>query len=449
MKKLLLILLSVLAFPTFAQITITQSDFLALVGKVKTRLTYRSQDQALVASLIAKSGSSQSWSLDDGSFSLEDTTTEEFVAGTAGAPGASDPAFATATHYVKSWVSSNADSVNHAFVAIASDAVTAFGAAWDSAGVAHKIYYTPGDKVAQLPLSMGTKWTSTTALSYSQEPGFSLGVVNENEVDAEGTLAFPGGQSKQVLRVRTMRIMDFGFYKDTTTTYTFIAKSDREAATIIAPKSTFGFPIPGSVSYFSGGGGGGGNQDVTEAPQLTSPADGVTITDSEVAFSWGTVPKASSYRLQVSQTMDFQTILHGDLITGTSKTYALEPGQYYWRVAGVSAETKDGPWSATRTFTLVPLGVAEQNLIFTLEPNRPNPFTAETKIGYTLKTDSYVSIVVHDQLGNKVATLVDGMEHRGSHTAIFDGREIPSGQYFYTLTADGQSMTMPMILVKN
>ena len=65
MKKLILILLSVLAFPTFAQITITQSDFLSLVGKVKTRLTYRSQDQALVASLIAKSGSSQSWSLDD------------------------------------------------------------------------------------------------------------------------------------------------------------------------------------------------------------------------------------------------------------------------------------------------------------------------------------------------------------------------------------------------
>lgn len=448
MKSLILFLILLVSGSGYAQLTITSADFTALVGKPKTRLTYRSDNQVLVNSFIAKTGTGQTWDLSDASFTLSDTTTEEFVAGTAGAPGANDPAFVSATHHAKSWVSSNADSVNYLFMTLSASSASALGSSWDSSGTVHKIYYTPANVVAQFPMSLGVQWTSNTVLTYSQDPGTSIPVTNQYEVDAEGILTFPGGQSKEVLRIKTMQIIDLGFYIDTTTIYTFAAKSDRESASIIAPKSVFGFPLPGSISYFTGAGG-GGNQDVTEAPQLTLPADGATITATEATLEWGTVANASSYHMQVSQALDFQTIVHDNMISGTSKTYAFVPGLYFWRVAGVSAENKEGTWSAIRSFTMATSGVEEENYIFALEPNHPNPFTTETKIGYTLRSDSYVTIVVHDQLGNKVATLVDGMEYRGSHTAIFDARELPSGQYYYTLTAGGQSITMPMILIKN
>ena len=60
-----------------------------------------------------------------------------------------------------------------------------------------------------------------------------------------------------------------------------------------------------------------------------------------------------------------------------------------------------------------------------------------------------VTIVVYNTLGEKVATLVDGIQAPGTRTVEFDGGGLPGGVYFYRLTAgSGVSQTRKMVLMK-
>ena len=77
MKRLILIILAfVIISPVFAQVTITQSDFLALVGQAHTRSTYDSDDQGAMATLIAKAGAGQTWDLSGLTFTPTGTAYE-------------------------------------------------------------------------------------------------------------------------------------------------------------------------------------------------------------------------------------------------------------------------------------------------------------------------------------------------------------------------------------
>ena len=52
-------------------------------------------------------------------------------------------------------------------------------------------------------------------------------------------------------------------------------------------------------------------------------------------------------------------------------------------------------------------------------------------------------------LGNEVATLVDEKKSPGSYEVEFDGSNLPSGIYFYSLSVDGSLVdSKRMILLK-
>ena len=83
-----------------------------------------------------------------------------------------------------------------------------------------------------------------------------------------------------------------------------------------------------------------------------------------------------------------------------------------------------------------------------LAQNYPNPFNPSTLISFQLKTGSFVSLVVYDLLGREVRTLVSGNIPEGSYNIRFMAADLPSGIYFYKLTADNYSTTKSMILIK-
>jgi hypothetical protein len=85
---------------------------------------------------------------------------------------------------------------------------------------------------------------------------------------------------------------------------------------------------------------------------------------------------------------------------------------------------------------------------FTLSQNYPNPFNPTTQIGFTLPKGSNVTLKVYNVLGQEVATIFQGFQNAGKYIASFDGANLASGIYFYSLHADNFTMTKKMILMK-
>ncbi|MEO8513886.1 MAG: M28 family peptidase [Ignavibacteria bacterium] len=96
-------------------------------------------------------------------------------------------------------------------------------------------------------------------------------------------------------------------------------------------------------------------------------------------------------------------------------------------------------------------GIASNNepAEFRLNQNYPNPFNPMTNIQFTLGKPSHLKIVVNDILGREVAELADISFSAGTHNSVFDGRNYPSGIYYYSMFIDGALFeTKKMILVK-
>ncbi|MBX7046217.1 MAG: T9SS type A sorting domain-containing protein [Ignavibacteria bacterium] len=87
---------------------------------------------------------------------------------------------------------------------------------------------------------------------------------------------------------------------------------------------------------------------------------------------------------------------------------------------------------------------------FSLRQNYPNPFNPSTVIRYQLSVAGNVSLKVFDLLGKEVATLVNEKQNAGSYAVDFNSAEfnLPSGIYFYTLSAGEFKETRKMVLVK-
>lgn len=99
-----------------------------------------------------------------------------------------------------------------------------------------------------------------------------------------------------------------------------------------------------------------------------------------------------------------------------------------------------------------PVGVEENKVIspqtFAVSQNFPNPFNPATTIKYQVSDPGLITIVVYNVLGEAAATLVNEMKPTGSYEVKFDGAGLPSGLYFYRLSAEGFSETKKMLLLK-
>jgi len=113
------------------------------------------------------------------------------------------------------------------------------------------------------------------------------------------------------------------------------------------------------------------------------------------------------------------------------------------------AGTEDGIWRLRYPEAIT--GVESSQDIpagFVLEQNYPNPFNPVTTISYTLPVDEKVLIKVYDVLGKEVAELVNEFKAAGKHSIQFDGSNLSSGVYFYSITAGSYHQTKKLILAK-
>ena len=202
------------------------------------------------------------------------------------------------------------------------------------------------------------------------------------------------------------------------------------------------------------------------APPLTISPSGTTNVQRNATFTWHASTYATKYHLEIASSNSVDSIggfkavnvVFDTLTADTMKQLSLPLSattMFYWHVnASDTAGTSD--YSTSRNFTTgVVLLVDEPNAIpakFDLSQNYPNPFNPSTKINYSLQQAEMVTLRVYNELGQEVATLVNGRQEAGSYNVTFNAgngtRSLSSGVYFYRLNAGSFVSTKKLILMK-
>ena len=123
--------------------------------------------------------------------------------------------------------------------------------------------------------------------------------------------------------------------------------------------------------------------------------------------------------------------------------------QYFYQVRRSAISNKRSVFSNLQQKTVRQQEIAEELPRETkLEANYPNPFNPATDIKYSLSEDTHVKLVVYDVVGRIVATLVDETQPAGYRSVRFDAASLPSGVYYYRLSAGSFTQVRKMMLLK-
>jgi len=97
---------------------------------------------------------------------------------------------------------------------------------------------------------------------------------------------------------------------------------------------------------------------------------------------------------------------------------------------------------------IIPMATAGVPERFSLAQNFPNPFNPGTRIRFEVASFGLVSIRVYSMLGQELATVVNEIRQPGSYEVAWNAAGIPSGVYFYRLTAGTFNETRKLVLLK-
>ncbi len=147
---------------------------------------------------------------------------------------------------------------------------------------------------------------------------------------------------------------------------------------------------------------------------------------------------------------------------GTTST-SYELNITYMKDPGVGPTSFGGSAPASRNFQIY-RKISAANVIgisgnevklndFRLSQNYPNPFNPVTKINYTIPSNvngeiSNVKLIIYNNLGMEVKTLVNETQSAGNYEVNFNGENLSSGVYFYVLKAGNFTETKKMTLLK-
>jgi hypothetical protein len=138
---------------------------------------------------------------------------------------------------------------------------------------------------------------------------------------------------------------------------------------------------------------------------------------------------------------------------------------YEWpadmRITGVATDGSapcDSGRACDEDATANPVGVMELphepiSYDAALEWSRPNPFTNETELRFTLAQTTHVTLSIYDVAGRLVRRLVDEQRGAGQHAVTWagrdtDGRPLPTGVYFSRLVAGDFVQAKKLMLLR-
>ena len=163
---------------------------------------------------------------------------------------------------------------------------------------------------------------------------------------------------------------------------------------------------------------------------------GITYKTTNGGINWGYQVPLNNNNIGIYELISFSNKING--------------WAYYIQNTGVHTNTG----GSDTTILTVNNNILSQPETFILFQNYPNPFNPVTNIKYEIKIDvkhqtSNIKLIVFDITGRQVNLLVNDEKIPGSYEVIFDGNNLSSGIYFYTLFVNGKVIdTKKMMLIR-
>jgi len=122
-------------------------------------------------------------------------------------------------------------------------------------------------------------------------------------------------------------------------------------------------------------------------------------------------------------------------------------GSYILNQYGLPIAFHECAWVENAVIGITPISTQIPSA-YSLSQNYPNPFNSQTKMRIDVPKKGMVSLKVYDVLGREVAALVSQTLEPGSYNVAWNAASLPTGPYFYRMTAGEFTETKKMLLVK-
>lgn len=89
-----------------------------------------------------------------------------------------------------------------------------------------------------------------------------------------------------------------------------------------------------------------------------------------------------------------------------------------------------------------------ENLPFSLNDIAPNPASEFAVVTYNLDNDAYVTVNLHNAMGQMVKTIFEGSSNLGLNTHNVLTNDLPAGAYYYSINVNGKTQTKLLNVVR-
>jgi hypothetical protein len=173
--------------------------------------------------------------------------------------------------------------------------------------------------------------------------------------------------------------------------------------------------------------------------------------DDNILLNWSTATEINNYGFDIERRTaesDWRKIgfVEGNGNSNVPKNYLYYDNTaindvYFYRLKQIDF---DGIFEYSNVIQIQGPSINE----FRLFQNYPNPFNPVTNIKFQLAKDDNVRLDVYNEIGQRVATLLDKYTKAGSYTVKFDAGNLPSGVYLYRIQSGNYSATNKLIYLK-
>ena len=183
------------------------------------------------------------------------------------------------------------------------------------------------------------------------------------------------------------------------------------------------------------------SESLPEIPEAISPANGAVNISINPTLVWQPASYANNYEVRLSATSNLSSPwkdISGITLNNLTIDSLSYKTTYYWDVRAINSIGSSN-WSPAFKFTTgdsnsisVSNGVLPSS--FGVR-NYPNPFNNSTVIQFDIPLKCYIRLYISNALGELCKTLLSTGLNPGTYEFPFNGDNLASGVYFYTLEA--------------